>query len=86
MNHITHWIDGKPWMGEPKRRGMVFDPATGCQTGEVDLAGTAEVDEAVAAAGRAFPDGGPLRWPRAPQPCSPCGRCWQTVWTTWLPW
>ena len=33
---------------------MVFDPATGCQTGEVDLA-TAEVDEAVAAAGRAFP-------------------------------
>jgi malonate-semialdehyde dehydrogenase (acetylating)/methylmalonate-semialdehyde dehydrogenase len=57
MNHITHWIDGKPWVGDAERRGTVFDPATGRQTGEVDLAGTAEVDEAVAAAGRAF-----LRW------------------------
>jgi malonate-semialdehyde dehydrogenase (acetylating)/methylmalonate-semialdehyde dehydrogenase len=54
MNHITHWIDGKPWVGDAARRGTVFDPATGRQTGEVDLAGTAEVDEAVAAAGRAF--------------------------------
>jgi malonate-semialdehyde dehydrogenase (acetylating) / methylmalonate-semialdehyde dehydrogenase len=54
MNHITHWIDGKPWVGDAERRGAVFDPATGRQTGEVDLAGTAEVDEAVAAAARAF--------------------------------
>ena len=54
MNHITHWIDGKPWVGDAARRGTVFDPATGRQTGEVDLAAASEVDEAVAAAGRAF--------------------------------
>jgi malonate-semialdehyde dehydrogenase (acetylating)/methylmalonate-semialdehyde dehydrogenase len=54
MNHITHWIDGKPWVGDAERRGQVFDPATGRQTGEVDFAAVSEVDEAVAAAGRAF--------------------------------
>ena len=50
MNHITHWIDGKPWVGDAERRGTVFDPATGRQTGEVDLAADSVVDEAVAAA------------------------------------
>jgi len=54
MNHITHWIDGKPWVGDATRRGEVYDPSTGRQTGEVDLAGVAEVDQAVAAARRAF--------------------------------
>jgi malonate-semialdehyde dehydrogenase (acetylating)/methylmalonate-semialdehyde dehydrogenase len=54
MNHITHWIGGKPWVGDAGRRGKVFDPATGHQTGEVDLAATDEVDEAVASARRAF--------------------------------
>jgi malonate-semialdehyde dehydrogenase (acetylating) / methylmalonate-semialdehyde dehydrogenase len=54
MNQITHWIDGKPWIGDAERRGQVFDPATGKQTGEVDFASVAEVDEAVAAARRAF--------------------------------
>jgi malonate-semialdehyde dehydrogenase (acetylating) / methylmalonate-semialdehyde dehydrogenase len=29
MNHVTHWIDGKPWVGDAQRRGSVFDPATG---------------------------------------------------------
>ncbi|MHB1517251.1 MAG: CoA-acylating methylmalonate-semialdehyde dehydrogenase [Acidimicrobiales bacterium] len=55
MKHITHWIDGKPWVGEAERHGKVFDPATGIQTGEVDFATDAEVDEAVAAATLAFP-------------------------------
>ncbi len=54
MKHITHWIDGKPWVGDAGRRGTVFDPATGRQTGAVDFAAASEVDEAVAAARRAF--------------------------------
>jgi malonate-semialdehyde dehydrogenase (acetylating)/methylmalonate-semialdehyde dehydrogenase len=55
MKRITHWIDGKPWVGDAERLGKVFNPATGAQTGEVDFATDAEVDEAVAAATRAFP-------------------------------
>jgi malonate-semialdehyde dehydrogenase (acetylating) / methylmalonate-semialdehyde dehydrogenase len=55
MKRITHWIDGKAWAGEAERHGKVFDPCTGVQTGEVDFASDAEVDEAVAAATRAFP-------------------------------
>jgi malonate-semialdehyde dehydrogenase (acetylating)/methylmalonate-semialdehyde dehydrogenase len=54
MNQITHWIDGKPWVGDADRRGRVFDPASGQQTGEVDFATVDEVDQAVAAAQRAF--------------------------------
>ncbi len=54
MNQITHWIDGKPWVGDAERRGPVFNPATGRQSGEVDFATVKEVDEAVAAARRAF--------------------------------
>ncbi len=55
MKRITHWIDGQLWVGEAKRHGKVFDPATGVQTGEVDFATDAEVDAAVAAATAAFP-------------------------------
>jgi malonate-semialdehyde dehydrogenase (acetylating)/methylmalonate-semialdehyde dehydrogenase len=54
MKQITHWIDGKPWVGDAERRGKVFNPATGQQTGEVDFATLNEVDEAVTAASRAF--------------------------------
>ncbi|SFQ00181.1 malonate-semialdehyde dehydrogenase (acetylating) / methylmalonate-semialdehyde dehydrogenase [Amycolatopsis arida] len=52
---VSHWIDGKPWAGVATRSGEVFDPATGRVRAHVDLAGPAEVDEAVAAAARAFP-------------------------------
>jgi malonate-semialdehyde dehydrogenase (acetylating)/methylmalonate-semialdehyde dehydrogenase len=55
MKHITHWIDGKTWVGEAQRHGRVFDPATGAQSGEVDFATDAEVDSAVASATAAFP-------------------------------
>jgi len=55
MNRITHWIEGKAWSGDTERSGDVFDPATGKVTGQVDLAGPAEVDAAVASAARAFP-------------------------------
>ena len=54
MDQITHWIDGKPWVGDAERRGRVFNPATGAQSGEVDFATVHEVDDAVAAALRAF--------------------------------
>jgi malonate-semialdehyde dehydrogenase (acetylating)/methylmalonate-semialdehyde dehydrogenase len=56
MKKITHWIDGKPFVGEAERHGKVFNPATGVQSGEVDFASVAEVDAAVAAAKAAFPD------------------------------
>ncbi len=52
---ITHWIDGKPWLGKPQRTGLVYDPATGAVQDEVALAGETEVDLAVAAAKAAFP-------------------------------
>jgi len=54
MRRVTHWIDGKAWGGVADRTGEVFDPATGSVAARVDFAGQAEVDEAVAAAGRAF--------------------------------
>src|SRR5580658_11260480 len=55
MKKITHWIDGKPFVGKAERHGKVFNPATGVQSGEVDFATVAEVDLAVAAAKAAFP-------------------------------
>ena len=50
---ITHWIGGKPWAGTAERQGPVYDPATGRETGRVDLASSAVVDEAVQAAASA---------------------------------
>lgn len=50
---ITHWIDGKLWTGASERTSDVFNPATGAKSGEVDLASTAVMDEAVAVAKRA---------------------------------
>lgn len=51
---VSHWIDGERWQGPPGRTGDVFDPATGEVARLVDLADTATVDAAVAAATRAF--------------------------------
>src|SRR5580692_5541622 len=56
MKRITHWIDGKPFIGDAEHHGKVFDPSTGLQSGEVDFATVAEVDLAVAAAKAAFPE------------------------------
>ena len=55
MERINHWIGGKLVPGSSGRTGPVFDPATGEQTHEVDLASTEEVDAAVDAALDAFP-------------------------------
>jgi malonate-semialdehyde dehydrogenase (acetylating) / methylmalonate-semialdehyde dehydrogenase len=54
MDRITHWIDGKSWSGTPSRTGEIFNPATGSVVGQVDFAENAQVDEAVAAAKKAF--------------------------------
>jgi malonate-semialdehyde dehydrogenase (acetylating) / methylmalonate-semialdehyde dehydrogenase len=44
---IAHWIDGQLTPGQSGRTAPVFNPATGRQTGVVDLASAAEVDAAV---------------------------------------
>ena len=55
LRRISHWIGGALVPGSSGRTGPVFDPASGRQTGEVDLASIEEVDRAVAAARAAFP-------------------------------
>jgi malonate-semialdehyde dehydrogenase (acetylating)/methylmalonate-semialdehyde dehydrogenase len=47
---ISHWVDGRPVPGTSGRTSPVYNPATGIQTAEVDLASTSEVDAAVATA------------------------------------
>ena len=54
MKNIEHFIDGKPFSGDSKRIGKVFNPATGDQSAEVKLASTKDVNIAVASAQKAF--------------------------------
>jgi malonate-semialdehyde dehydrogenase (acetylating) / methylmalonate-semialdehyde dehydrogenase len=51
---INHWIDGSPVPGSSGRTGKVFNPATGRQSGAVDLASVEEVDRALQSAKTAF--------------------------------
>src|SRR5438309_6251687 len=51
---ISHWIGGRLVTGESGRSGPVYNPATGRQTGELDLATSEEVDQAVQVAKEAF--------------------------------
>ncbi|MBX6368455.1 MAG: CoA-acylating methylmalonate-semialdehyde dehydrogenase [Rhodospirillales bacterium] len=53
---VTHWIGGRREAGQSKRRGDVFNPATGERARTVALGGAAEVDAAVRAAAAAFPE------------------------------
>ena len=55
MRRISHWIGGKAVPGTSGRTGPVFDPASGEQQADVDLATAGEVDAAVSAAAGAFP-------------------------------
>ncbi|HEX5205313.1 CoA-acylating methylmalonate-semialdehyde dehydrogenase [Paractinoplanes rhizophilus] len=50
MTRIAHWIAGAERAGTSGRSGPVYNPATGEQTGEVDLASAEEVAAAVAVA------------------------------------
>ena len=54
MNTIQHFVNGKKFLGESKRVGKVFNPATGEQSAEVKLATAKDVNEAVESAKKAF--------------------------------
>ncbi len=54
LRQINHWIGGRPVAGSSGRKGSVFNPAAGRQTGEVGFATPEEVDAAVQAAKAAF--------------------------------
>jgi malonate-semialdehyde dehydrogenase (acetylating) / methylmalonate-semialdehyde dehydrogenase len=53
---INHWIGGGSYEGKSGRSGAVYNPATGVQTGAVDFASAEEIDAAVQAAARVFPE------------------------------
>ena len=54
MRTIEHFVNGKSYSGESKKKGKIFNPATGDQEAEVKLATTKDVNEAVANAKKAF--------------------------------
>ena len=61
MKLIEHFIGGKTTKGSSKKTSKVFNPATGEQTAEVNLASKSDVDLAVEKAKRAF-----LDWSKKP--------------------
>ncbi len=60
MQVIENAVAGRRYISGSARRSPVFNPATGEQTAELPLSTIAELDEAVAAAKKAFP-AGPIR-------------------------
>src|SRR5690625_7567569 len=52
---VGHFIDNQVTVGESKREQAVYNPATGVQARSVVLAEPADVNAAVAAAARAWP-------------------------------
>jgi malonate-semialdehyde dehydrogenase (acetylating)/methylmalonate-semialdehyde dehydrogenase len=56
VKQITHWIDDRSVAGTSGRRSPVYNPATGEQTGAVDLASGAELDAAAETAVGAAPE------------------------------
>ena len=54
VTRINHWIGGRAVAGTSGRTSPVYNPATGQQTGALDLATVEEVDQAVQAAKAAF--------------------------------
>ncbi len=55
VTRISHWIGGHSVAGTSDRSGVVYNPATGRQTGAVDFASVEEVDRAVQTAKEAAP-------------------------------
>ncbi|MGZ4759769.1 MAG: CoA-acylating methylmalonate-semialdehyde dehydrogenase [Acidimicrobiales bacterium] len=58
MKTIGHWVAGRAVAGASGRSAPVFDPARGCQTGEVALASAAEVGDVVGVAREAASEWG----------------------------
>ncbi len=56
MQQISHLIDGQTVAGTSGNTTAVYNPATGEQTGTLDLASVEEVDHAVASTKKAFED------------------------------
>ena len=56
MQQISHLIDGQTVAGTSGNTTAVYNPATGEQTGTLDLASVKEVDHAVASSKKAFED------------------------------
>ena len=54
MNLIEHFINGKITKGSSKKTSKVYNPATGEQTAQVNLASKSDVDLAVSKAKFAF--------------------------------
>ena len=54
MKTIEHFVNGKSFGGISKRKGKIFNPATGEQSAEVKLATAKDVNEAVANANKSF--------------------------------
>ena len=54
MRRITHLINAKSFESTSGNVGPIYNPATGKQTGEVDLASVEEVDLAVESSKNAF--------------------------------
>jgi malonate-semialdehyde dehydrogenase (acetylating) / methylmalonate-semialdehyde dehydrogenase len=55
-NRISHWVDGRPTAGTSGRTSPAFNPATGQQVADVDLASADEVAAAIASASAAAKD------------------------------
>ena len=56
MSVIKHFVDGKSFEGSSKRKSRIFNPATGEETANVNLASKADVDLVVQKAKNAFKD------------------------------
>ena len=54
MQTVSHWVKGASWSGSGRRRGKVYNPATGEQIREVLLADVEDVNAVVAAAHEAY--------------------------------
>ena len=56
MNKVSHWVSGSLWDGVGSDTAPIFNPATGQQSAEVVLGGADDVNQAVAAASKAYLD------------------------------
>ena len=54
MNIISHFVNGKKFLGDSKRTSKIFNPATGEQSAEVKLASAKDMGKAVEDAKNAF--------------------------------